>query len=97
MSAEQVASALQLQRLKLFSKLEIQLNDTNDNICCNYALVDSEEDLELVEKCFEATSSLTVTEKTTLFYTSGYVAKKKELIVPLKCSLTFQNQNLQNC
>ena len=30
MSAEQVASALQLQRLKLFSKLEIQLNDTND-------------------------------------------------------------------
>ena len=77
MSAEQVASVLQLQRLKLFSKLDIQLENTNGNICCNYSLADSEEDLELVENCFEAASSLTVTEKTNLFYISGYVARKE--------------------
>ena len=84
MSAEQVASVLQLQWLKLFSKLGIQFENTNGNICCNYSLAESEEDLELVENYFEAASSLTVTEKTNLFYISGYVARKEGIPCSIK-------------
>ena len=47
MSAEQVSSGLQLQRLKLFAKLDIQLEDNTDNVCCDFTLIDNEEDLEL--------------------------------------------------
>ena len=47
-SAEQVVSSLQLQRLKFFSKLEIHMEDSSENVCCKTGLIDSEEDLDLI-------------------------------------------------
>ena len=80
-SAEQVISSLQLQRLRLFSKLDIQIgDDVVDNDCCIDDLYDSEQDLELVEKSFTEASNLSVNEKSTLYYISGYVAKKEGII-----------------
>ena len=80
-SAEQVINSIKLQRIKLFSKLDIQVEDNDvTNDCCSFDLKDSEQDLELIEDCFEAVSSLNVTEKSTLHYISGYVAHKEKII-----------------
>ena len=46
-SAEQIINSIKFQRIKLFSKLDIQVEDddvTND--CCSFHLKDSEQDLE---------------------------------------------------
>ena len=74
MSAEQVSSGLQLQRLKLYAKLDVRMEDSDDNVFCKDGLVDSEENLDLVERCFKEASCLSVNEKSTLFYMSSYVA-----------------------
>ena len=75
-SAEQVFSGLQLQRIKLFSKLDIHVEGENIvNDCCKNELKDSEEDLNLVEQCFEEASNLNSTEKASLYYICGYVAQ----------------------
>ena len=39
--------------------------------------MDSEDDLDLIEKCFEESKTLSATEKSALFYISGYVARKE--------------------
>ena len=81
-TAEQVTNSLNLQRLKLFSKLDIQIEENIEDDCCKGDLMDSEEDIELIEKCFEEASNLTMTEKSTLYYISGYVAKKESFVCP---------------
>ena len=49
-SAEQVVNSLKLQRIKLFSKLDIQITDDDiDNDSCSFNLKDNESDLELIE------------------------------------------------
>ena len=80
-SAEQVFNSLQLQRIKLFSKLDIRAeNDNTDNDCCTIDLKDSESDLELIEMCFEGASALNPTEKSMLYYICGYVAFKEGIV-----------------
>ena len=73
-SAEQVISSLQLQRLKL-----VPFDDnTDDNSCCNQIdLQDSEEDLDCIKRCFEEASKLTMSDKSSLYIMSGYVARKE--------------------
>ena len=79
--AEQAISSLQLQRMKLFSNLKVQFQDYSDlNSCCpNLNLQNSEEGLELIEKCFEESSNLTELDKSCLFYISGYVARMEKI------------------
>ena len=80
-SAEQVYNSLKLQRLKLYSLLDISAEDDDIiNDCCTYDLEDSESDLDLIENCFEESSNLNVTEKSTLYYICGYVAYKEGII-----------------
>ena len=80
-SAEQVISSLQLQRLRLFATLDIHLeDDAIDNDCCSNGLYDSEDDLELIERSFTEASNLTIHEKSTLYYISGYIAQKEGII-----------------
>ena len=80
-STEQVFSALQLQRLKLFSKLDVQTEyDDLDNDCCSVDLEDCEDDLDLIDKCFEESSNLNSIEKSTLYYICGYVARKENIV-----------------
>ena len=77
-SAGQVFNSLKLQRIKLFSKLDIETNDDDIvNDCCIFDLQDSEQDLELVESCFEDASALNVKEKLTLCYICGYVTQRE--------------------
>ena len=80
-SAEQVFSGLQIQRIKLFSKLDIHVEGENiDSDCCKNVLKDSEEDLNLVEQCFDAASNLNSTKKASLYYIYGYVARKAGIV-----------------
>ena len=80
-SAEQVFNSLKLQRIKLFSQLDIHIEDEDiSNDCCTVDLKDSENDLELIEKCFEEASDLNQTEKSSLYYICGYVARKQQMV-----------------
>ena len=80
-SAEQVFNSLKLQRIKLFSKLDIYVeNDDVIDDCCMLNLKDSESDLELIESCFEEASTLNVIEKSTLYYICGSVARKEGIV-----------------
>ena len=74
-------NSLQLQRIKLFSKLNIHMEDDNiDNDCCSLDLKESESDLELIEKSFEGASALNTTEKSILYYICGHVAHKEDIV-----------------
>ena len=75
-SVQQVVNSLSLQRLKLFSKLDLDESDihlTND--CCKQNLTADE--VECLDNCFESTSSVTHIERSSLFHISGYVAFKE--------------------
>ena len=66
-------SSLQLQSLKLFSKLNVPFDDNmDDNSSCNQIdLSDSEEDLDCIERCFEEASKLTMLDKSSLYTYQG--------------------------
>ena len=79
--AEQVFNGLHLQRIKLYSKLDIHTDGENvDNDCCVVDIIDSEHDLELVEQCFEKASSLNEIDKYTLYYICGYIAWMENIV-----------------
>ena len=80
-SAEQIVSSLQLQRLRLFSKIgiEVEEEDRNDTDCCTDDLWDNDYFLDLVERAFHEASNLSGNEKSYLYYVSGYVAKKQDM------------------
>ena len=56
-SVEQVSNALALQRLKLYSKLDLKSDGFTEN-CCKFDIRDSTEDLELVVEAFGQASNL---------------------------------------
>jgi hypothetical protein len=75
-SAEQVINSLQLERIRLFSKLDIHINETRQNGCCsNMSLFDCDEDMELIDTCLVEASNITLTDRSALYYIAGYVAK----------------------
>ena len=80
--AEQVINSVKLQRLKLYTKLDVDI-DSNDSViddCCTFDLLDSEQDLDLIDGCFADTENLTVSERSSLYYICGYVAFKERII-----------------
>ena len=85
-STEQISNALALQRLKLFSQLDIQSTNVAEN-CCEFDIRESEEDLDLIVKAFDEASNLTKHERSILYYISGYVAFKENMTVPSDVSI----------
>ena len=57
----------------------MDVEDTGKRVCCTASLVDRDEDLELVDDCFENASTLSEDEKASLYYISGYVTYKEDL------------------
>ena len=53
------------------------MEDSSKNVCCETGLIDSEEDLDLIERCFEESLNLSLADRSSLFYMSGYVARKE--------------------
>ena len=80
---EQVLNCLSLQRLKLYSKLEITQSSTPELPCCTQDLRSNDEDIELVETSFDNASSINEDERSALYYIAGYVAFKEDLGVDL--------------
>ena len=67
MSAEHVQNCLKLQRIKLFSKLECFENmEHTEESCCKEPL--GENELELMDTCFNAAANLNEIERSSLFY-----------------------------
>ena len=74
-------SSVKLQRLKLYSKLDVEINDMKEiDDCCNVDLVDNESDLNLVNGCFADSENLTITKKSSLYYICGYIAHKENIV-----------------
>ena len=53
--------------------------DRSDVTSCDCQSDDVEEEDDLIDTCFEEASNLTINEKSTLYYISGYVARKENL------------------
>ena len=81
-AAEQVINSLQLERLKLFNKLDIRVEKSCENVCCTYDMIDNDEDMEALDECFVGSCDLTPTEKSSLYYIAGYVSQKEDLPGP---------------
>ena len=78
-SALQVFNGLSFQRLKIFQKLDIQKQSVHvTGQCCSVDLTD--EELELIDKCFENAADLTVIERSS-YYISGYLTYKENINV----------------
>ena len=80
-STEQVMNSLKLERIKLFSKLDVIFEEEDDveHSCCDFDLHESEEDLEILSNCFTESSILSVIEKSSLCYICGYISLKEKL------------------
>ena len=75
-SYEQILSSIKLRRLKPFTLLEIPYTNAHENAdCCEYDLTDDE--LILLDRCFELSDDITTEVKSALYYISGYVAMKE--------------------
>ena len=81
---------MHLQRLKLFKKLSIEPTNVHDNEqCCQTSLDETE--LDCLDNCFEMSSKLTESEKSTLYYICGYITHKEgfvqlEIVTPEVCA-----------
>ena len=77
-STYQVFIGLKLQRLKLYHQLEMseKLHVAINDECCQ-SLIENDEDLQILDSCFEISSKLSTLEESTLYYISGYVAFKE--------------------
>ena len=79
--AAQVVSSVKLRRLKLYSQLEIEVEeDWLGDDCCSRDLVDSEADLDLIDGCFAETENITESEKSALYYICGYITFKEKIV-----------------
>ena len=77
-SYEQIFSRIKLRRLKLFGLLEIPDTNAHENAdCCESDLTDDE--LILLDRCFEVSDDITTEVKSALYYISGYVAMKEDI------------------
>lgn len=78
-SVEQVVCSLQLQRLKLFTRLDVNATTINhlDGICCSAGLKD--EELELIDDAITSCTPLDANVEAALYYSCGYVAKKQNI------------------
>ena len=76
-SVQQVINSLGMQRLKLSSKLDFDQSDAHlTNDCCKQNL--NSEEIDCLDSCFESSSSIPDSEKSSLFHISGYIAFKEQ-------------------
>ena len=79
-------SSLHLLRLELLNKLSIEPTRVHKKeSCCETSL--DETQLDCLDNCFEMSSKLTESEKSTLYYNCGYINQKKGLVTPEKVTL----------
>ena len=66
-----------MQQLKLSSKLDFDQSDAHlTNDCCKQNL--NSEEIDCLDSCFESSSSIPDSEKSSLFHISGYTAFKEQ-------------------
>ena len=93
-STYQVFGALKIQRLKLFNKLQIseQMSESGISECCGN-VIENDEDLNLLDNCFELASTLSEVEKSTLYFIAAYVGHKEKNEILISEDTTTENDN----
>ena len=78
---EQVISSLSLRRLKLYHKLNLDATEMtlSEDVCCTGDISDKDEDIEILDDCFNEASNLTESERSSLYYICGYITFKENL------------------
>lgn len=77
-SVEEILSSAHLRRLELFDRLEIDhISCESENLCCTSAFTDDEN--LLFDSVAQKVESISLSEKSALFYISGYVAFKLKI------------------
>ena len=76
-TCEQYANSLSMQRLKLYSPLDIQQSNDEERPCCLEDVELNEDDIALIENCFAESSCFSEEELSAFFYISDYVAYKE--------------------
>lgn len=76
-TCEQYANSLSMQRLKLYSPLDIQQSNDVERPCCLEDVELNEDDIALIENCFAESSCFSEEELSAFFYISDYVAYKE--------------------
>ena len=96
-SVMQVYNGLNLQKWKLFHKLDVARDPTTcvhaADVCCIAPLTESE--VELLNICFEDSVDITEIERSSLYYICGYIAKENGLSKIEKMSKATLPLNLQ--
>ena len=89
-SVEQVTSSLSLRRITLYHKLNLSehVEPEKGNECCATKLEDRDEDLELLDDCFNEASNLSDSERSSLYYISGYITFKQQLHLNVPAYIT---------
>ena len=78
-SIDQVLPSLRLQHLKLFTKLSSDpANIHESESCCKTSLAETKPDC--LDNCFEMSSKLTESKKSTFYYIWEYITHKKGLV-----------------
>ena len=77
-AVDEIITSVKLQRLKLFHSLEMNSsNDVHKDPCCFKAL--SDEEMDVLDMSVDGSYDLNEIEKASLFYLSGYIAKKEDI------------------
>ena len=93
-SAEQVINSLQLERIRLFAKLDIHMNEISRNGCCsNKSLFDSDEGTDLLDACFLESSNITLTDRSVMYYIAVMLLRRKTSRGPMSQNSIVQTQN----
>ena len=58
------------------------MDKESDCGCCTYIIFENDDDMDILDDCFEESSNLSLKEKSMLYYISGYVAQKEDLYGP---------------
>ena len=91
-SYEQIVSSIKLWRLKFFALLEVPYTNTHENAdCCESNLTDDE--VILLDICFEVSDDITTEVKSALHYISEYVVMKEGIGLDVP---QIQNSEISN-
>ena len=74
-------SSLALRRIKLYHRLNLAdvVEPDEGNVCCATNLDDRVEDLELIDHCFDEATNLSESQRSSLYYISGYTTFNEQI------------------
>ena len=81
-SVDEIFNSLKIQRIKLFSALNLLTHKKSHIACIHCNSPFSDKELDVVDDALKKIENVTFSEKSALFYICGYICKKLEIACP---------------